>query len=143
MKTQEGMYVKDGSLCVEATRAGVPAFTFEIGEGGRLEPDLVPLGVRYVHNALRFLGLLPGVPEPPPETMVMHQFIGLRASTGGLLHTAVRLGARVKQGDILARIYSVYGDEREAIRAPCAGTFIRMTTFASVAAGERVATLGV
>ncbi|HEY7495544.1 MAG TPA: succinylglutamate desuccinylase/aspartoacylase family protein [Candidatus Tectomicrobia bacterium] len=143
MKTQEGMYVKDGILCVEATRAGVPAFTFEIGEGGRLEPDLVPLGVRYVHNALRFLGLLPGAPEPPPETMVMHQFIGLRASTGGLLHTAVRLGARVKQGDILARIYSVYGDEREAIRAPCAGTFIRMTTFASVAAGERVATLGV
>ena len=44
---------------------------------------------------------------------------------------------------ILARIYSVYGDEHETIRAPCAGTFIRMTTFASVGAGERVATLGV
>jgi predicted deacylase len=143
MKTQEGMYVQDGILCVEATRAGVPAFTFEIGEGGRLETDLVPLGVRCVHNALRFLGMLSGPPEPPPETVVMRQFVGLRASKGGLLHTAAGLGTRVKPGDVLARIYSVYGDEREAIRAPCAGTFVRMTTFASVAAGERVATLGV
>jgi uncharacterized protein len=143
MKTQEGMYVKDGILCVEATRVGVPTFTFEIGEGGRLETELVPLGVRCVCNALRFLGMLSGAPEPPPETVVMRQFVGLRATRGGLLHTAARLGARVKQGDILARIYSVYGDERETIRAPCAGTFVRMTTFASVATGERVATLGV
>jgi uncharacterized protein len=143
MKTQEGMYVKDGILCVEATRAGVPAFTFEIGEGGRLEADLVPLGVRCVSNALRFLGMLPGAPEPPPAAVVMHRFVGLRASRGGLLHTAATLGSSVQQGDVLARIYSVYGDERETIRAPCAGTFVRMTTFASVAAGERVATLGV
>src|SRR5439155_25956544 len=124
MKTQEGMYVKDGILCVEATRAGVPAFTFEIGAGGRVETHLVPLGVRYVCNALRFLGMLPGALEPPPETVVMRQFVGLRATRGGLLHTAARLGARVKQGDVLARIYSVYGDERETIQAPCDGTFV-------------------
>jgi predicted deacylase len=143
MKTQEGMYVKDGVLCVEATRAGIPAFTFEIGEGGRLEADLVPLGLRCISNALRFLGMLPGALEPPPATVVMSRFVGLRASRGGLLHTAATLGASVQQGDVLARIYSVYGDERETIRAPCAGTFVRLTTFASVAAGERVATLGV
>ena len=34
MQTTEGFYVQDGILCVEATRAGVPALTFEIGEGG-------------------------------------------------------------------------------------------------------------
>jgi uncharacterized protein len=143
MKTQTGMYVADGILCVEATRAGVPAFTFEIGEGGRLEPDLIPIGVRCILNALRFLGMVPGALEPPPETMVMTQFVGLRASKGGLLYTAASLGARVKRGDVLARIYSVYGDEREVIRAPLDGTFVRMTTFPSVAAGERVVTLGV
>ena len=143
MKTQTGMYVADGILCVEATRAGVPAFTFEIGEGGRLEADLIPIGVRCILNALRFLGMLPGALEPPPETVVMTQFVGLRASKGGLLQTAANLGARVKRGDVLARIDSVYGDEREIIRAPLDGTFVRMTTFPSVAAGERVATLGV
>jgi uncharacterized protein len=143
MKTQTGMYVADGILCVEATRAGVPAFTFEIGEGGRLEADLVPVGVRCLSNALRFLGMLPGALEPPPETVMMTQFVGLRASRGGLLHTAASLGVRVRRGDVLARLYSVYGDERETIRAPLDGTFVRMTTFPSVATGERVATLGV
>ncbi len=143
MKTQAGLYVADGILCVEATRAGVPAFTFEIGEGGRLEADLVPIGVRCISNTLRFLEMLPGTLEPPPETVVMTQFVGVRATKGGLLQTAVSLGARVRQGDVLARLYSVYGDERETICAPVDGTFVRMTTFASVAAGERVATLGV
>jgi uncharacterized protein len=143
MKTQAGMYVADGILCVEATRAGVPAFTFEIGEGGRLEADLIPIGVRCLSNALRSLGMLPGTLEPPPEMVVMTRFVGLRASTGGLLQTAVSLGARVKQGDVLARLSSIYGDEHETIRAPLDGTFVRMTTFPSVATGERVATLGV
>jgi hypothetical protein len=143
MRTQAGLYVADGILCVEATRAGVPAFTFEIGEGGRLEADQIPIGVRCVANALRYLGMLPGALEPPPETVIMTQFVGLRATNGGLLQTAASLGARVRRGDVLARLYSVYGDERETIRAPLDGTFVRMTTFPSVATGERVATLGV
>jgi predicted deacylase len=143
MRTEQGFYVQDGILCVEATRAGVPAFTFEIGEGGRLEAEVMPIGVRCVLNALRFLRMLPGEPEVPPQTVVMSRFVGLRASRGGLLHTEISLGSRVNAGDVLARIYSVYGDEREVIRAPVDGVFVRMTTFPSVAAGERVATLGV
>ena len=68
MQTTEGFYVQDGILCAEATRAGVPAFTFEIGEGGRLEADFIPTGVRCMLNAMRFLRMLSGDIEPPPET---------------------------------------------------------------------------
>ena len=143
MQTTEGFYVQDGILCVEATRAGVPAFTFEIGEGGRLEADLIPTGVRCMLNAMRFLRMLPGDVEPPPEMVVMMRFVGIRVTAGGLLHTEVPLGVRVRQGDVLARIYSIYGDERETIRTPIDGVFVRMTTFPSVMAGERVVTLGV
>jgi predicted deacylase len=143
MQTQEGMYVNDGVLCVEATRAGVPAFTFEIGEGGRLDVELIPVGVQCICNALRFLRMLPGEPEPPREIVTMSRFVGVRAKRGGLLHTMAELGARVRQGEVLAHIYSIYGDELETIQAPIDGTFVRMTTFPSVAAGERVITLGV
>src|SRR5438105_655046 len=65
VKTDKGMYVRGGILNVEATRAGVPAFTFEIGEGGRLEPEMVTVGARCVRNALRYLKMVPGQPEPP------------------------------------------------------------------------------
>jgi len=143
MQTREGMYVNDGILCVEATRAGVPAFTFEIGEGGRLDVELIPIGVQCIFNALRFLHMLPGEPEPPRQTVTMTRFVGVRARRGGLLHTVVPLGAHVRQGEVLAQVYSVYGDALETIRAPLDGTFVRMTTFPSVAAGERVITLGV
>jgi predicted deacylase len=121
----------------------VPAFTFEIGEGGRLDVELIPIGVQCVFNALRFLRMLPGEPELPRETVTMTRFVGVRARRGGLLHTVVQLGAYVRQGEVLAHVYSVYGDELETILAPMDGTFVRMTTFPSVAAGERVITLGV
>jgi len=59
MATDQGMYVRDGILCVEATRAACPAFTFEIGEGGRVEEAATETGTRCVLNAMRHLGMLP------------------------------------------------------------------------------------
>jgi len=63
--------------------------------------------------------------------------------TGGLLTTDVELGVRVGKGATLARIHDVYGDLVETVTAPRDGYFVRSTTFAAVASGERVATLGV
>ena len=143
MKTATGFYVRDGILAVEATRAGVPAFTFEIGEGGRLEPDMVAEGIRCVTNAFHGLGMLPGPARPPGQAVRMKEFLGLRASRGGILHTEVALGAPVRQGDVLARTVSVYGDDVEVFRAPADGIFIRSTTLSTVTTGERVVTLGI
>jgi predicted deacylase len=142
MKTEKGMYVSSGILCVEATRAGVPCFTFEIGEGGRLEEDLVSLGEKCVLNVLRHLKMLPGEVEKPAHTVRMKDFVALRAGRGGLLHTKVQLGARVRKGDALAQVVSIYGDELETISAPMDAVFVRSTTLSTVSAGERVATLG-
>ena len=142
MSTDQGMYVRDGILCVEATRAGVPCFTFEIGEGGRVEEDATAVGARCVLNAMRHLGMLAAVADSPPASVRMRAFLGLRASRGGLLTTDVELGARVTAGAQLARIHDVFGDLVETITAPRDGHFVRSTTFSAVAAGERVATLG-
>jgi predicted deacylase len=143
VKTDKGMYVRDGILCVEATRAGVPAFTFEIGEGGRLEPDMVEIGARCVRNALQHLKMLPGDPVRPARTVRIREFVGMRAARGGLLTTEVALGAPVRRGDVLARIHSVYGDELESFASPVDGVYVRSTTLSTVAAGERVVTVGV
>ena len=37
VRGERGMYVSRGIACVEATAVGVPAFTFEIGEGGHTD----------------------------------------------------------------------------------------------------------
>jgi predicted deacylase len=143
MKTESGFYIRDGILCVEATRAGVPAFTFEIGEGGRLEPEMVAEGVRCVVNVLRYLKMIPGALVLPREDVRMKEFVGVRARRGGILHTEAVLGARVKKGEILARTVSIHGEEVEKFAAPVDGIFIRSTTLATVTTGERVVTVGV
>lgn len=142
MSGRTGMYVSDGILCVEATRVGVPCFTFEIGEGGRLEEETIATGTRCILNALRSLKMITGVIERPSQTHVMHHFLGLRAQRGGLLFTKAKLGQAVKTGDLLCAIHNVFGDTVEAVVAPCDGLLVRTTTLATVSRGERVATLG-
>jgi uncharacterized protein len=142
MRGERGMYVSDGILGVEATKAGVPAVTFEIGEGGRLEQDSVATGTACVLNLLRHLRMIEGVVETPATTHVMRDFLGLRARRGGLLVTEAKLGHAVNQGDVLCRVVDLFGDEVERFVAPVDGLFVRATTLSTVTTGERVATLG-
>ncbi|HLJ21241.1 MAG TPA: succinylglutamate desuccinylase/aspartoacylase family protein, partial [Stellaceae bacterium] len=142
MKTNVGMYVSPGILCVEATKAGVPAFTFEIGEGGQLERKMIDEGARCVRNALIGLGMIPGERQLPPTSYVMREFLGIRAQRAGLLHTLLPLGREVRRGETLARIVDIYGDTVETVLAPEDGVFVRATTLSTVSTGERVATLG-
>ncbi len=139
---EQGMYVSRGILCVEATAAGVPSFTFEIGEGGRLEPDVIAEGVRCVRNGLIGLGMIGGTHTPPAVSYVMRDFLGIRAKRGGLLFTLAKLGQPVEKGQPLARTVDIYGQEVEMFSAPQDGVFVRSTTLSTVSTGERVATLG-
>ena len=142
MKTNVGMYVSPGILCVEATKAGVPSFTFEIGEGGQLERAMIDEGVRCIRNALVGLGMIPGERRLPATSYIMREFLGIRARRGGLLHTLLPLGKEVRRGDPLARIVDIFGDTVETVLAPEPGVFVRATTLSTVSTGERVATLG-
>lgn len=136
-------YAADGVLCVEATRGRIPAFTFEIGEGGRLEPDVGAFGGRCIANAMKYLGMIDGAPEPPETSYFMSRFVNIRAKRGGLLHTVAELGKPLKKGDLVGRTFSIFGDVVEEFTAPEDAIFIRATTLSTVAEGERVAALGV
>lgn len=142
MKTDLGFYVARGILCVEATAAGIPGFTFEIGEGGRLEEEVVEEGVRCVTNALIGLGMIAGARRLPGKSYVMREFLGIRAKRGGLLHNLARLGDLVEKGQPLVRITDIYGDEVDTVLAPERSVFVRSTTLSTVSTGERVVTLG-
>jgi uncharacterized protein len=137
-----GMYVARGILCVEAAAAGIPALTFEIGEGGRLEEASIATGATCILNALRHLGMIDSAPVLPEQSHMMHGFLGLRAHHGGLLATVPPLGAAVRAGDVLCRITDIFGDVLETVTAPQDGLLVRTTTMSTVSQGERVATLG-
>ena len=142
MNGHSGIYVADGILCVEATRAGIPCFTFETGEGGRLEEPLINQGAGYVQNVMRWLNMIDGELVPAQTSYLMSDFLGLRAERGGLLLSHAELGELINTGDKLCSIVNIYGDEIEIITAPTDGVFVRATTLSTVSRGERVATLG-
>lgn len=142
VKGEKGMYVSRGIQCVEATAAGVPSFTFEIGEGGRLEPEVVTEGLRCMRNALIGLGMIAGSRQEAPIVHVMRDFLGLRATKGGLLYTHPKLGDVVEKGTLVAHTENVYGDVVERFTAPERAVFVRATTLSTVSTGERTVTLG-
>lgn len=143
MRSSNDFYVSPGILCVEAARIGIPGFTFEIGEGGRLEPEVIEVGKGCLLNALESLQMLSVPRSEPAEVHLMKEFVGLRARSGGLLYNHVKLGQPVKQGDLLATIRDVFGDQVERVLAPLDGYAVRLTTLSTVSTGERVATLGI
>ena len=108
MRGESGIYVSDGVLCNEATRVGIPALTFEVGEGGRLEEDSVATGARCVLNLLRFLNMIDADIKKPVTTQVMREFLGLRARCGGLLITEAELREALRSGDVLCRIIDIF-----------------------------------
>ena len=140
MATASGMYVRDGILCVEATRAGVPCFTFEIGEGGpwsRGDGDGRPLRAER-HAPPRACS--PAIPSRRRRACACAPSSACAdARTGSLTRT--RSSARRGGGRRLARIQTSMATWWRRSWRP-RRPFVRTTTFSAVAAGERVATLG-
>ena len=143
LKTDSGVYVGEGAAHVAASRAGIPSFGFEVGEGGHLQQEGVERGVAGLVNALKFLGILEGDPVDLGPCRVVSSMTAVRAQRGGIWELQARLGTDVDVGDRLGVIRDLYDEVVQEVRAPHAGPFMRATTFGSVASGERLAQIGV
>lgn len=143
LDAEQGMYVGDGTPHVVLTARGGVGLGVELGEGGRLEAEPVERGVRGLTNLLRALGMLPGPIEALGRQIVIQRMTAVRCQRGGLLHLEAELGGDVAAGQVLATVTDVFGEVVERIRAPHAGPLVRITTFPTVASGERVAQIGV
>ena len=116
----------EGTLRRAAVDAGIPAVTLEAGEPLRVQDDAVQHGVKGIHTLLDTLGMYAkrsfwGNPEP---TYYTSQWV--RADQGGILFGAVKLGKRVKRGDVLGTVTDPISNESSAIVSPHTGRIIGM-----------------
>jgi predicted deacylase len=63
---------------------GKPGFTVEVGGEGRVREDLVELYLQGTKNVLRYLKILKGDPDPPPEQKIMRRVFRLISNRGGI-----------------------------------------------------------
>jgi predicted deacylase len=110
-----------GRLMSLAAELGVAGCEVEIGGEGITLPERAAIGVRGVEGLLRHLGMLQGT-SPATEGQRDVARAQLIAPLGGVLRqTRVRVGERVRGGDLLATIADLNGASIIDLRAPAGG----------------------
>jgi predicted deacylase len=115
-----------GTLRQAAVNEGIPTVTIEAGGPMRLQEDAVDHSVKSIHTLLNHLGMVKksriwGDPEP-----VYYNSQWLRAETGGVLLSEVRLGEKVKSGDVLGNVTNPITNVSTTLRSPTSGRILGM-----------------
>lgn len=129
----------DRTLGGQCERRGIPRLPVEMGEGGRITKEFVPIGVKAIFNMMKYLRMIPGEPEPPTtKQLFFPEYEEVLANRGGLLSMEATLGSRVKKGDLIGRIYGPL-DVVEEVLSPVDGVLLRAMTHAIIYPGAEVA----
>lgn len=127
-----------GPFNAETARLGIPTIGTETTGRAGCIPEDVDRYAAGLRNLLGFLGIAPrGEPVERNSRPALATFEALSPATG-FLNAATRLGDRVKRGDLLGVIVSVFGDPIAEIRAPVAGEIWAQRAMAATRTGEIV-----
>ena len=134
--------LREGTMREVAEAQNIPVITYEAGEALRLEEASIRAGLRGVLNVMRHLEMLPpkkggSQRKPPLEPAVANSSTWVRADSDGVFRPLVALGARVKTGQVLARISSPFtAADEETVVAPCSGILVGRNNLPLVNQGE-------
>ncbi len=115
-----------GTLRRAASDAGIPAVTFELGEPQTLQVEHVDFGVLAVETLIDKLGMMDRMRHWSEKQPVFYASRWVRSDQGGILLASVRLGANVKEGDILGTVTNPLSNEVMQVRSPFDGRVIGM-----------------
>jgi len=108
-----------------AARKGVPVILEELIDGRWISEPSTSAGVRGVLNIMKAFNMIDGSPEPQegfPIVPGVNRFHGIiRANRGGLIRLLKKPSQPIKQGEVLAEIYDLYGDIIEEVEMPVDG----------------------
>lgn len=133
----------DGTLRGAASAQGIPAITLEIGDPQLFQPRFVRralAGIRAVLGAEKIIPRRP--PSELPEPIICRRSAWLYTEKGGLLTVLPKVGERVKAGDVIAEMTTIFGDPLLTYPAPSDGVVIGKSTDPVAPTGSRILHLG-
>jgi len=131
-----------------AVAHGIPAITLELAVMNYLLEESIAVGVQSIKNVLKAIGMLEGSLEKidgVPKLQGWYKACdALRAKHGGFVRALKRPGEYVKKGDVIAKIYDMYGVEVEEVVMPVNGFFSTILggyrgRYAAIGENEQVA----
>jgi predicted deacylase len=129
-----------GTAC--AIRDGIPATVIEAGGGGRCAESHVQLHLKAVTNLMKHLDMIEGEPELPERWTFVEANHRPCVSVGGFFRPIVEAGATVRQGDTVAQVADLWGQEIERLEAPCDGIILFIRQIPSTQPGALAYILG-
>jgi len=115
-----------GTLRRAAGDAGITAVTFELGEPQTLQVEHVDFGVLAIETLIDKLGMMDRMRRWSQKQPVFYASRWVRSDQGGILLSSVRLGAKVKEGDILGTVTNPLSNDVIQVRSPFDGRVIGM-----------------
>jgi predicted deacylase len=117
-----------GSLRGEATAAGVPTVTIEMGEAHRFQRDLIDQALLGTRSVFAEFGLLEteAVRWPGWRTVIedRSEKTWIRADVGGLVDMHHEVGSLVYEGDRICSITNPFKVDSDVVTAPFTGLLV-------------------
>jgi predicted deacylase len=114
----------DGTLRGEATRAGVPTITVEMGQAHRFERRLIDDALAGVESVFAEYGLQPGPVRWPGWRTVVTEKTWIRADAGGIVDMHYDRGSLVHEGERICTITDPFKADGIPVEAPFTGVLI-------------------
>jgi predicted deacylase len=134
----------DGTLRGAAMDLGVRSITVEVGNPNAFQSAMIQDGTVGVLNVLSRLGMIEDDAEQSPgEPITCMRSYWLYTEVGGVLEVYPELAARVRAGELVARVRDIFGDLLEDYRAPEDGIVIGRSTHPVNQTGSRILHLGI
>ena len=118
----------EGTLRQEASSAGIPTITIEMGEAHRFQRGLIDRALDGTRSAFAEFGLLPeeSVAWPGWRTVIdgNGDKTWLRADVGGLVDMHWEVGSLVHRGDPICTISNPFKTDTDIVEAPFTGLLV-------------------
>jgi len=132
-----------GTLRRAANDAGIPAVTMEAGGPHQLDESAVDAGVKSLETLLQNLAIQDSKRFWSSPQPVFYQSDWVRANQGGILMSTVKLGDKVRTGQVLGSVIDPVSNTGSAILAPFNGRILGMAVNQVVQTGFATHHVGV
>ena len=134
----------DGTLRGAADELNIPAVTLEVGDPNTFQRGMIRSGLTGIFNLLIHLKMIDGELEPPESSPVIcASSFWMYTHTGGILRVGPKLVETVREGEVIARLFDIFGDQIHEYQAPRGGIVIGKSTSPINQTGGRILHLGV
>ena len=130
--------LRDGTLRQCARDNGVKVLLYEAGEALRFDEVAIETGVSGILRVMAGLGMISLEPKDskPRRTSISQSSTWLRAPEGGILRSALQIGAKVSKGAHLGEISNPLGDFSVPLTSDDDGIVIGRTNLPIVNRGD-------